>query len=133
MNNAWTKELRQAFQEAVIRGQPFTVHTICDRVRELFSSPRAVDNVVAMDLRPASQTVEATAVKAELLALMERERPREWALITIPVVNEDGTPQNVWQFTPFNKLEGVERANLAKLEKPTLFQRMMAWMQRGRP
>lgn len=129
--SVWDKELRQAFQEAVIRDEPFTVQIICDRVRELFSAPRSFDSTVAVDLRPTSQTVDYSSVKTELLALVERERPKQWALITTPVVNEDGTPENVWQFTPFSKMESMERANLAKLEKPTFLQRFLSYWRKG--
>jgi len=119
----WEKELRQAFQEAIIRGQSFTVLDIRNRVRALLSG-----NV-------PQHAVDYKGVKYELLSLMEQDRPTGWALTTIPIVDEDGTPRNVWQFTPISLLLSVEQMNRSRLpmEEPraTILQRILAWGFQG--
>lgn len=117
----WEKELRQAFQESIIRGQGFTVLDIRNRIRVLTSDGHCVP-----------QDVDYQSVKHELLPLMEQGRPAGWALTTIPVVDEDGTPHNVWMFTPISLLLSVEQ--MAQAAKPTaeeprasILQRILSW------
>jgi len=85
----WESELRQAFQEAIIRGQPFTVLDIRDRVRSLTHD----DNI------------DYKSIKYELLTLLERSRPDGWVLTTIPVVDAQDVPRNVWQVSPLSLLQ----------------------------
>jgi hypothetical protein len=120
----WEKELRQAFKEAIIRANPFTVLTIRNRVRELLATPGG-----QLDGCAATTAVDYKTVKYELLGLMERERPTGWALTTIPVVDEDGTPHNVWQFTPTSMLDIADQIRRTQLEpvRASLLQRIIAW------
>ena len=119
----WEKELRQAFQEAIIRGQPFTVMSIRNRIRELVS-PTVLDGCSSEE-----NSVKYIPTKLRLMQLFERERPSNWALLTTPVVDESGTPLYVWQFTPFSALESTEQLNRTKLaeSKPSLLRRLMMW------
>lgn len=113
----WGKELRQAFQEAIIRGTPFTVLDIRDRLQNLASS----------------LSVDHQTVKHELLTLMEQGRPEGWALTTIPVVDVDGTPRTVWQFAPVNLLGNADqmmKAQRSKIERPSIIRRILAMIQR---
>lgn len=113
----WERELRQAFQESVIRGQGFTALDIWKRTQTLVA-----EHCVPVDYQ---------LVKQELLSLMEKNRPAGWALTTIPIVEEDGTPRNVWQVTPISLLLSVEQMVRATQPIPepraSILQRILAW------
>jgi hypothetical protein len=118
------KEIRQAFQEHVIRGRSFMVSDIRNRVETLL----ATDPPGGIPEHPA----DYEAIKAGLLALIEKERPVRWALTTIPVVNSDGTPTYVWQFTPTAHLDSVEQMSQARLQmmgepRASILQRILDW------
>jgi len=118
------KEIRQAFQEHIIRGRSFTVLDIRNRVETLLATdpPGGIPEHHA----------DYETIKAGLLALMERERPSKWALTTIPAVNPDGNPLFIWQFTPISLLDSVEqmtRERLQMMEEPraSILQRILDW------
>ena len=119
----WENQLRQAFHEAVIRGYSFTVLDIRNRVRSLLRTT----TYQSIDV-----DVDYASVQRELLLLLERDRPAGWALTTIPIVDENGTPHNVWQVTPIGLLLSVEQMNRA-LKPPvpepraSILQRILAW------
>jgi hypothetical protein len=116
----WERELRQAFHESIIRGQGFTALDIWKRIQALTSEGHCVPPVA-----------DYQSVNQELLSLIEKDRPAGWALTTIPIVDEDGTPRNIWQVTPISLLLSVEQMVQATRSIPepraSILQRILAW------